>query len=149
VERQSIFPASADEVWEILLRPETLAQITRGMISYEPVEVPDEIKEGSVARLKVRTLNLPPAMDYEIRFMRIDPEGHQVLTHEHGGVIRRWVHRITIEPLSAGRCLYTDRIDIDAGALTPLVGAFARIFYRVRQRRWQKLLGPSRSAAGA
>jgi hypothetical protein len=140
VTRHSIFPASADTVWEILQRRETLGYITRGMMTFEEVDVPDELREGSVARLRVKTLNLPPAMDYEIRFARIDPAALEVVTHEHGGMIKSWIHRITVEPLSAQRCIYTDRIDIDAGPMTPLVWAYAGVFYRVRQRRWLDLL---------
>jgi ligand-binding SRPBCC domain-containing protein len=135
----SIFPAPADRVWEMLQRTETLAYITRGMMSFEVVDLPAEVREGAVARLKVKALNLP-AMDYEIRVRTFDPEAHETVTEEHGGMVRRWVHRITIEPLSSDRCLYTDRIDIDAGLMTPVVWAFAQVFYRIRQRRWLDLL---------
>lgn len=140
VVRHSIFSASAGQVWEILQRPETLLYITRGMVSMEMVDIPDAIKEGAVIRLKIKVLNIPPAIDYEMRFVRIDPAAHVVLTQEHGGLVRHWSHRITVEQLSAGRCLYTDQIDIDAGFMTPLVGAFARVFYRIRQRRFRDLL---------
>jgi ligand-binding SRPBCC domain-containing protein len=149
VVRHSIFPASADEVWELLQRLETLLYITRGMVSMEPVEVPDQVREGAVIRLKIKVLNAPPAMDYEMRFVRVDPAAHVMLTNEHGGVIRHWVHRITVEQLSAGRCLYTDQIDIDAGLMTPLVAGFARVFYRIRQRRFRDLLPRSEAAEAA
>jgi len=33
----------------------------------------------------------------------------------------------------------TDRVHIDAGMLTPLVAAFARLFYAHRQKRWRAL----------
>jgi ligand-binding SRPBCC domain-containing protein len=140
VTRQSIFPASADVVWETLQRPETLEYITRGMIAIDPVDIPDPIQEGSVARMRVKILNLPPPMDYEIRLERIDPVARELLTNEHGGMIKSWIHRITVEPLSAGRCVYTDQIDIDAGPMTVVVWAYAQVFYRVRQRRWLDLL---------
>jgi hypothetical protein len=139
VTRHSIFPASADRVWEVLLRPDTLAYIARGMMTFEVVEWPAEIAAGAVAKLKVRTLKTP-AMDYEIRVKTFDPEAHESVTEEHGGMVKRWLHRITVEPLGPDRCLYTDRIDIDAGLLTPAVWAYAQVFYRVRQRRWLDLL---------
>ncbi|MDP9325016.1 MAG: hypothetical protein M3O87_00575 [Candidatus Dormibacteraeota bacterium] len=127
-------------VWETLQRPETLEYITRGMIAIDPVEIPDPIQAGSVARLRVKILNLPPPIEYEIHFTRIDPVAREAISQEHGGLIKSWIHRITVEPLSADRCVYTDRIDIDAGPLTPLVWAYAQVFYRVRQRRWLDLL---------
>jgi hypothetical protein len=61
------------------------------------------------------------------------PEVDRVL-----GQRRRWDHWIAIEPERRGT-RYTDTVHIDAGLLTPLIVAFARIFYRHRQRRWRRL----------
>jgi hypothetical protein len=44
-----------------------------------------------------------------------------------------------VTPIDVHRCRYRDRVEIDAGVLTPLVVAFARWFYGVRQRRWRVL----------
>jgi|GEM_PF-181263 len=60
-----------------------------------------------------------------------------------GTLMRRWDHRITLQPLPSGRTLYTDDIDVVARHLpwlmTPLSAAFAQVFYRHRQRRWRQL----------
>jgi hypothetical protein len=53
--------------------------------------------------------------------------------------IRRWDHRIAISPQAEGGTLYVDRVEIEAGLLTPLIAAFARVFYDHRQRRWRAL----------
>jgi len=57
----------------------------------------------------------------------------------HGALIKQWDHWIFVEPDGEGT-RYTDRVDVDAGLLTPFVSAFARIFYRHRQRRWRRLV---------
>ena len=57
-----------------------------------------------------------------------------------GALIRRWDHLITIEPAGPRRTRYTDWVEAEAGLLTPLVWAFARVFYAHRQRRWQRLV---------
>lgn len=54
-------------------------------------------------------------------------------------LIQRWDHLITVEPDGSRRTRYTDRIEIEAGWLTPLVWAFAQVFYAHRQRRWRRL----------
>ena len=54
-------------------------------------------------------------------------------------MIRSWRHEITTTPLGDNQCQYVDRIDIDAGPMTPVVAAFAAVFYRYRQRRWRSL----------
>jgi hypothetical protein len=50
-----------------------------------------------------------------------------------------WDHWIEIAPESSGT-RYLDRIHLDAGLLTPLIAAFAAIFYNYRQKRWRKLV---------
>ena len=68
-----------------------------------------------------------------------------------GTLMRRWDHRITLQPMPDGRTLYTDDIDVVARHLpwlmTPLSAAFAQVFYRHRQRRWRQLA--ALSALGA
>ncbi|MFO7859839.1 MAG: hypothetical protein R6U41_01320 [Desulfosalsimonas sp.] len=39
-----------------------------------------------------------------------------------------------------GTVHYTDKIEISAGLLSPLIWLFAHVFYRHRQRRWKLLL---------
>ena len=60
-----------------------------------------------------------------------------------GTLMRRWDHRITLQPLPNGGTLHTDDIEVVARHLpwlmTPLSAAFAQLFYRHRQRRWRQL----------
>jgi len=56
-----------------------------------------------------------------------------------GTLVSKWDHVITVREADTG-CLYTDRVEIEAGLLTPLVTAFAWCFYRHRQRRWRQLV---------
>ncbi|XUU61442.1 hypothetical protein ACRAQ6_03995 [Erythrobacter sp. HA6-11] len=57
----------------------------------------------------------------------------------HGALIKRWDHWIFVEPEGEGT-RYTDRVDIDAGLLTPFIALFARMFYGHRQKRWRNLV---------
>lgn len=56
-----------------------------------------------------------------------------------GHLVRRWDHRIEMRADGPGRTHYVDQVDIDAGVLTPVVTAFAQLFYRWRQARWRAL----------
>lgn len=67
----------------------------------------------------------------EVRFLR---------DNGYGPLIRRWDHWIAIGPDPGGAgTRYIDQVTVDAGMFTPLVAAFARIFYAHRQRRWRAL----------
>lgn len=70
-----------------------------------------------------------------------EPEGDRrfIRDNGYGPLVKRWDHLITIAPGTAGTTIYTDRVIIEAGLLTPLVATFAEIFYAFRQRRWHEL----------
>ncbi|WP_344451232.1 hypothetical protein [Actinocorallia aurantiaca] len=70
----------------------------------------------------------------------LDEAARSMRTREHGGPVRTWNHTLRVEPLSEDSCRYSDTVDIDAGRLTPLVTAFAEVFYGHRHRRWRKLV---------
>ena len=64
----------------------------------------------------------------------------ELVSHEHGGSMRKWNHAIRIKFSSQSTCHYVDDIDIHAGLLTPLVWLYAQVFYCYRQLRWVRLL---------
>ena len=66
-------------------------------------------------------------------------QGFSMRDSGHSKLIKKWDHRITIEPSGVGT-LYRDQVIIDAGVFTFFVWAFAQVFYRHRQRRWRQLV---------
>lgn len=88
-----------------------------------------------IGRQTVRISIEPPAVDGDLPTLRDNGEG---------ALMRRWDHRITLQPLPGGHTLYTDDIEVVARHLpwlmTPVSVAFAKVFYRHRQRRWRQLV---------
>ena len=80
-----------------------------------------------------------PAWRHEIHIARVDDASREIQTAEHGGSIKQWRHRITVDERGPYRSQYTDEIDIRAGVLTPFVWAYAQLLYRYRQMRWRRL----------
>ena len=48
-----------------------------------------------------------------------------------------WNHRVVMKPLENGYIHYQDEIIIYGGWMTGIITAFAKIFYKHRQKRWQ------------
>jgi len=71
------------------------------------------------------------------------PEGETRFVRDDGrsALIRRWDHLISISPRMDGRSDYVDRLDVEAGPLTPIVAGFAKSFYAHRQAQWRRLAG--------
>lgn len=75
-------------------------------------------------------ISRPPVAGGETRLIR---------DNGSGDLVRVWDHVITIASDGRGRTLYTDRVDIAAGLLTPVIWLFACVFYAHRQSRWRAL----------
>src|SRR5215208_3560345 len=133
--------APAAAAWETVKRLDTFRYVTRGVLGYRVAQgTPDDLREGLVVRGRLLFFHVLPAWNHEIRVVRVDDEAREILTSENGGPVKNWGHTIRVETgQEPGRCRYTDEIDIRAGLLTPLVWAYAHIFYRYRQARWRRL----------
>ena len=139
VVKTSVFPADARTVWARLGELRTLQEIARPYAAFEPLDDCAVWYEGGTFRLRLKLFCLFPLGVHTVQVLRWDERTHTVLTHEGNPFVPLWNHEITIVP--QGRtCRYTDRVTMGAGWRTPLVGLWARCFYRHRQKRWIELL---------
>jgi len=142
---ESIFDCPAHDVWEEVQKPALLVEIARPFAQirpFDPPAFPPHWELGKTLRCSCRCFGIIPIGVRSVCFNRIDPSQREMETHESDPLIRRWDHLIRVESLLDGRTRYSDRIDIDAGLLTPIVWLSAIVFYRHRQRRWRKLVVP-------
>jgi hypothetical protein len=121
-------------------KPDTLRYITKGLLGFRADrELPRRYAEGETYRVKLLFFGFVPAWWHEIRIVRLDDADREIRTAEGGGLVSEWNHRITVDERGPWRSHYTDEIEIRAGPLTPLVWAYAQLFYRYRQMRWRRL----------
>lgn len=140
VKVSTMLDAPAERVWAVLRRIPTLVYINRGLIGVPDVGGwPVEFSEGMNVSTRLLLFHLIPTWEHHISVVSVDEHKREALTNEHGGIVRTWNHRIKVEPVSEGKCLYTDEIEIRAGMLTPLVWLFGQGYYRYRQMRWRGL----------
>ena len=141
---ETVLPARPDIVWETVKRSSTLVYLARGMLSFEGAEhFPSRWSEGMAVDTRLRFFGVLPAWRHQLLIARVDDDEHVIETLECGGVVKSWQHRIEVAAEAAGT-RYVDELDIEAGALTAVVTAYARGFYRYRQRRLQALLAQMR-----
>lgn len=148
IELSTILAAPAESVWEAVQGPVAFRHVTRGLLAMPVLRHRTEAwREGEIVTGWIFLLGFLPFSRHTIRIRTIDPDRRWLGSEERGGALRRWNHDITVEPLDDRTCLYRDRIEIEAGWLTPLIAGWARLFYRYRQWRWRRLarsLGPRR-----
>jgi hypothetical protein len=132
--------APADVVWRAVNTPQAFVHVARGMLRYPAAE--RQRRPWRVGdRLEGWTLlfGVVPFSYHHLTVAAIDDNARVLTSDEHGGVIRTWRHDLTVTSVDDASCRYEDRIDIDAGWLTPVVAAYGSLFYRYRQHRWRAL----------
>lgn len=137
---QSTLPADINTVWGLLLQTRTLGFVAEGIMTYDGLaDLPEVWEVGSNANLRPRLWGKAQG-DHFVEVAEVDAEHHRIVTHEHGGVIKKWNHTMKLVEDYPGECHLIDTIDIGAGWQTPTIWLFAQHFYRYRHHRWQELI---------
>lgn len=140
VERSTSLDASADAVWAAVKTPSAFRTVTGGLLAMPAIRRrQDEWREGETVVGWVFLFGFLPFSRHHLHIVSIDESTRTLSSREFGGLITMWNHDIEVSPIDATSCRYRDRIDIDAGLVTPVVALYARWFYRMRQRRWRVL----------
>jgi hypothetical protein len=132
--------APADVVWAAATTPHVFVHVAKGMLRFPAAERLDRPwRVGDQVEGWTLLFGVIPFSIHRLSIESIDDQRRRIMSDEGGGMIRTWRHELLTTPLGDDRCDYLDRIEIDAGVMTPLVAGFAAVFYRYRQRRWRAL----------
>lgn len=141
--------APAEVIWPAVKTPHAFVHVARGMLRFpvaerinRPWQVGDDLYGWTLL------FGLLPFSKHRLVVESIDEDGRVLVSDERGGPIRTWRHEVMVRPIDDQHCRYEDRIHIEAGVLTAVVAAYAKVFYRYRQRRWGHL-APVLAATGA
>jgi hypothetical protein len=102
-------------------------------------ELPERWRQGLSVQCRSYVFGFIPIGIRNLYFETIDQAEYRIVTRESDPLVKRWNHTFSVTPSGTDRSIYRDIIDIDAGALTIVVWAWASWFYRHRQRRWRAL----------
>jgi hypothetical protein len=140
-------PCSEAELWDRIVEPESLRFVAAPILEFVPVEgsdLPEKWRTGVPYPLRLRFLGVVPLGRHTIELVRVDERARRIESRESGLLARTWNHVIQFSEVEPGTVDYVDEIEIRAGLLTPVIWAFAHLFYRHRQRRWRVLLSRAR-----
>ena len=139
----SCLEAPLDRVWIEVQKPKLLLYVARPLIAFRPV-APSSFPERWEVRDYVVSMAWHDIVPLGRQTIRISypnaPDGSkQMRDNGRSPMLRRWDHLITLEPEGSGT-RYTDRVEIEAGVVTPPIASFAESFFAHRHRRWRKLV---------
>ncbi len=133
------YAAPPRDVWHVATDFECFAEAMKGVAIFEGMPSEGALAPNQSFDVKVRLFGWMPPMDYHMRLVEFDDGVMMFQSNEHGGSIKSWKHRLTVTPTETGARL-TDRIEIDAGFSTPMMGLWARFVYRRRHKPRLRML---------
>lgn len=152
VELTTRLGCTTEEAWHRVGSSALLHHVAAPIIRFKPVGAPfPERWQVGEYRARMHLYGIIPIGWQAVVISFPEPRGGTrfVRDNGYGPLIERWDHWIMIEPDGAGATRYTDRVHVEAGALTPIVAAFVKRFYAHRQRRWHELVRTGFRALGA
>ncbi|MBI1213793.1 MAG: hypothetical protein GC190_20220 [Alphaproteobacteria bacterium] len=132
------YPVTPKELWAQVVRYDSLQAMMSGPLVRVRCPVGEE-RAGHDVALTFRLFGVVPIGRWRFKVIARDDERLRLVSDENGTGVRLWRHQIDVVAEGSGSRL-TDSIAIDAGALTPLVVAFARRDYARRHRLRKGLL---------
>jgi hypothetical protein len=144
----TVLDCRPERAWQEVQTSRLLAYITAPLVTFLSIEPPTlpEVWDESSYLVQMRLFGRVPFGTQWIVITRPVIDGtpgrqhYELRDNGHGDVIAVWDHRIILRETEDGRTHYTDRVEVKAGLLTPLIWAYASVFYRYRQHRWRRLV---------
>jgi len=130
------YPRDADTVFAEAIDFDAMVAATKGLATYKGLPS-GPFEEGHSYETYVTVWGWMHNPHYQIHVERLDPALRIVQSREQGRAIRQWDHTLTVEPaeLDDGPgSIWTDRIVIDSGWLTPYMVRVGRYLYQYRHR---------------
>ncbi len=115
-----------------------LEKIMAGLIAFKGLPQ-GRAQKGQKIDLLVSLFGRLPSQPYSIEVLECDDNAMVMRSSEIGAGVKHWHHTLTVTPTPQGCCL-ADRIEIDAGVLTPLFAMWAKYLYRARHKPRLKML---------
>ena len=137
----TVLAASFDQVFDALMRPETMLYVCRPLLHLRPVRparLPDRWQDGDYVVSLWLFGFLPLGRQHVgIEFGDLEAGADTFTGMDRGRsrLMKRWDHSIGIAQRGDGTTGYFDEIVIDAGWLTPIAAPLVRLLFRHRQKR--------------
>jgi len=139
IELTYAYPVPAPRLWELVTDFDALAIVCAGYMHFTGLPQ-GQLYRGQVASVQVSLFGKLPPQDYRIEVIEMDETAMRVRSLESGAGVKSWKHSFQVVATETGAEL-REKIEIDAGWLSPLFRIWAGVLYRGRHKPRLKLLG--------
>ncbi|WP_299891677.1 SRPBCC family protein [uncultured Ruegeria sp.] len=129
---QNDYPVSASRLWAMATDYAALSEVMEGLVSFEGLPA-GRTQTGQRLEVMVSLFGKLPAQPYRMEVLECDNQRMILRSSERGAGVKTWLHSLSVTEIESGSRLH-DRIEIDAGMLTPVFALWARYLYRARHK---------------
>ena len=132
------YPYAPERVWQLATDYGALAQVMEGVVSFKGL--PDgRVYTGQNISVMVSLFGKLPAQPYSMEVLDCDDTNMVLRSSEKGAGVKSWRHTLRVVETEI-ECQLIDRIEIDAGLLTPVFRQWANYLYKARHKPRLRLL---------
>ena len=135
---ESDYAVPAARLWALVTGYAALEEVMQGLISFEGLPEGRTVT-GQSFDLRVSLFGKLPWQPYHMDVLECDDAKMVLRSSEKGAGVTHWMHRLSVSETDHGCCL-SDKIEIEAGLLTPLFAAWAKYLYSARHAPRLRLL---------
>ena len=135
----SEYNVDADTLWRSATNFDHLAKVVAPLVRFRGTPQGSIDPTLRALDVEVSMFGITPWAPYRMEIVSFDAQARRLISSELGMGLRKWQHKISVEPTLEGARL-TDKVTIDAGWKTPIYIAWARYMYKARIPRRRALL---------
>jgi hypothetical protein len=124
------YPYPARLVWDVVTDLGFLKEVTSGLVAFRGLPS-GKITLGQKIEVEVSLFGWLPYQAYRMELVEVDVRDHHFRSVESGAGVKSWTHRLRLEDTATG-CRLIEKIEIDAGLITPAFRAWATFLYKRR-----------------
>lgn len=132
------YAVSSAKLWAVVTDYGSLAEVMKNIVSFEGLPT-GRTKTGQKINVMVSLFGKLPSQPYFMEVLECDDALMILRSSEQGAGVKNWRHTLTVTETALGSRL-TDRIEIDAGILTPVFSVWAKYLYSARHKPRLELL---------
>lgn len=139
IEIEHDYAVPADRLWALVTDYDALAEVMAGIVAFDGLPQ-GRTQTGQSFEVMVSLFGKLPQQPYQMEILACDDDAMVLRSSEKGAGVKSWRHCLTVTSTPKG-CRLTDRIEIDAGWLTPVFALWAGFLYRARHKPRLRILG--------
>jgi len=139
----STFNQDLDKFFSAEMNPKNTLKVTKPLAYIKLIRGQEhEVwEEGFTYEMRIKSMGIFPIGGIHHIFIEdLDTAATRIQTREHNNIAKVWDHLLSFKEVEEGQTEYTDEVILYARNLSWIFARYLRLFYKMRHKKWNKLL---------